>query len=117
MKIPTVKNVSVTEFEKLSKCKDLEMEVKKLWHVKTVAIPVVIGALSVIKKSIEKTSRIPGSLYLAEMQKLALTGTANIHFLLYLLISIFLFCVYIICLFFVIPFFLPNVLVYLFINM
>ena len=33
--IPVDKNVSIAEFEKLSKYKDLEIEVEKLWHMKT----------------------------------------------------------------------------------
>ena len=54
MKIPADKNVSVAEYEKLSKYKDLEIKKEKLWHMKTVIIPVVIGALGMIKKGIEK---------------------------------------------------------------
>ena len=54
LKIPADKNVSVAEFEKLSKYKDLEIKKEKLWHMKTVIIPVVIGALGMIKKGIEK---------------------------------------------------------------
>ena len=46
--------------------------IKTLKHLKTVTIPVVIGALGMIKKGTEK------SLNLAEMQKIALTGTAHI---------------------------------------
>ena len=70
MKIPTDKNVSVAEFEKLSKYKDLEIEVEKLWHMKTVTIPVVIGALGMIKKGTDKhLKKIPGSPNLDEMQK------------------------------------------------
>ena len=70
MKILADKNVSVVEFEKLSKFKDLEIQVEKLWHMKTVTIPVVIGGLSMIKKGTEKhLEKIPGSPNLAEMQK------------------------------------------------
>ena len=46
--IPADKNVSVPEFEELSKHKDLEIEIEKLWHMKIVIIPVVIGALGMI---------------------------------------------------------------------
>ena len=72
MKIPVDKNVSVAEFEKLSKYKELEIEVEKLWHMKAVTIPVVIGALGMIKKGTEKHPN------LAEIQKVALMGTAHI---------------------------------------
>ena len=79
MKIPADKNVSVAEFEKLSKYKDFEIEVEKLWHMKTVTVPVVIGALGMIKKGTEKyLEKIPGSPSLGEMQKMALTGTAHV---------------------------------------
>ena len=54
VKIPVDRNVSVAEFEKVSKYKDLEIEVEKLCHMKTVTIPVVIGALGIIKEGTEK---------------------------------------------------------------
>ena len=59
MKISADKNVSVAELEKLSKYKDLEVEVGKLWHMKTVTIPVVIGALGMIKKGTEMPKNSP----------------------------------------------------------
>ena len=78
MKIPAYKNFS-EEFEKLSKCKDLEIEVEKLGHMKTVTIPVVIGALGMIKKGTEKhLEKIPGIPNRGEIQKIALTRTAHI---------------------------------------
>ena len=47
--------------------------------MRTVTIPVVIGALGVIKKGTEKhLEKISGSPNLGEMQKIALTGTAHI---------------------------------------
>ena len=79
MKIPADKDVSVAEFEKLSKYKDLEIEVEKLWHMKTVTIPFVIGDLGMIKKGTEKhLEKIPGSPNPGEVQKIAVTGTAHI---------------------------------------
>ena len=69
MKITVYKNVSVAEFEKLFKHKDLEIEVGKVWHLKTVTIPFVLGALGIIKKGTEKyLEKIPGSPNLAEIQ-------------------------------------------------
>ena len=79
VKISANKNVSVAEFEKLSKYKEREIEVEKLWHMKTVTVPVVIGAFGMIKKGTEKRlEKIPGSPNLNEMQKITLTGTAHI---------------------------------------
>ena len=49
-KITADKNVSVAEFEKLSKYKDLQLVVEKLWHMKTVTIIFVIETLGMIKK-------------------------------------------------------------------
>ena len=73
------KDVSIAEFEKLSKYKYFEIEVEKLWHMETVAVPVVFWALHMINKGSEKhLEKIPGSQNLGEMQIKALTGTAHI---------------------------------------
>ena len=48
--VPADKNISLKEFQKLSKYKDLEIEVTKMWKLKTKTIPVVIRALGMIKK-------------------------------------------------------------------
>ena len=79
MKIPAEKNVSVAELEKLSKYEDIEIKEEKLWHMKNVTIAVMIGALGMVKKGTEKhLEQTPGGLNLAQMQKVALTGTAHI---------------------------------------
>ena len=66
---PADKDVSVDEFEKLSKYKYLETEVEKLWHMETMTIPVVFGALYMINKGSEKhIEKIPASQNLSEMQ-------------------------------------------------
>ena len=48
--VPADKNISLKECQKLSKYKDLEIEVTKMWKLKTKTILVVIGALGMIKK-------------------------------------------------------------------
>ena len=48
--VPVDKNISLKEFDKLSKYKKLEIKVTKLWRLKTKRIPVVIGTLGMIKK-------------------------------------------------------------------
>ena len=66
------------EFQKISKYKDLETEVTKMWKLKTKIIPVVIGALAMIKKGTQNfIDQIPGKPSLQEMQKVVLTGTAH----------------------------------------
>ena len=49
MAVPSDQNMSLNEFQKVSKYRDLEIEVTKMWKLKTKVIPVVIGALGMIK--------------------------------------------------------------------
>ena len=53
--IPSDRNTAVKVAEKLSKYKDLEIEITKMWGLKTKSVPVVIGALGIVKKGIENT--------------------------------------------------------------
>ena len=77
--VPPDKDISLKEFQKLSKYKDLEIEVTKMWKLKTKTIPVVIGALGMIKKDTQNfIDQIPGKPSLQEMQKIVLTSTAHI---------------------------------------
>ena len=50
MTIPSERTVSIKEVEKLSKYKDLEIEIAKTWQMKTKTVPVIICALGLIKK-------------------------------------------------------------------
>ena len=76
---PSERNTSVKELEKLRKYKDLEIEIVKMWHLRTVIVPVVIGALGLINKNVEKhIQKLPCELSLREMQKITLMGTARI---------------------------------------
>ena len=46
-----------------------------MWGLKTITVPVVIGALGVVKKGIEKhIDKIPGKINITELQKIALLG-------------------------------------------
>ena len=79
MSVPSDSNTSAKEFEKLSKYKDLEIEIAKMWKMKTKTIPVIVGALGMIKKGTQKyVNEIPGNLSLAEIQKIVLSTTAYI---------------------------------------
>ena len=51
MSVPSNTDVSLKTFEKLSKYKDLEIEVTKMWHLKTKTLPVVISALGIAAKT------------------------------------------------------------------
>ena len=47
---PMDKNLSSGEFGKISKYKDLEIEIEQMWHLKPTLIPLVVGALGTVKK-------------------------------------------------------------------
>ena len=79
MTVPADRNIAPKEFEKISKYKDLEMEIQKMWHLKTTVIPVVVGALGLLKRGTDEyVDSIPGKPKLFEVQKIALTSTAHI---------------------------------------
>ena len=79
MSVPSDSNISAKEFEKLSKYKDLEIEIAKMWKMKTKTIPVVVGALGMIKKGAQKyVNEIRGNLSLAEIRKIVLNRTVHI---------------------------------------
>ena len=63
MSVPSDSNISAKEFEKLSKYKDLEIEIAKRWKMKIKIIPVIVGALGMIKKGTQNyVNEIPGNL-------------------------------------------------------
>ena len=79
MSIPSEKNITVKEFDKISKYKDLEIEIQKMWKLKTTVVPVIVGALGMIKKGTQNhLEKIPGNHSLREIQKIVLTSTAHI---------------------------------------
>ena len=43
MTVPSERNVAAKEAEKISKYKDLQIEISKMWNTKTTIIPVAIG--------------------------------------------------------------------------
>ena len=62
----------------VSKYKDLEIEIARMWKMGTEMIPVVIGALGVIKKQLKKyVDKIPGTVSIDELQKVTLLGAAH----------------------------------------
>jgi hypothetical protein len=76
--LPVDSNVNTQETTKLSKYKDLEIEVSRMWRVRTTVVPVVIGALETIKKGLEQNLRwLPGHWLVIELRKVALMSTAH----------------------------------------
>ena len=72
-------NTSVKATQKFTKYKDLEMEVERMWGLKTTTVPVVMGALGTIKKDMENyTNKIPGNINIHELQKITLLSTAHL---------------------------------------
>ena len=49
MSISTDSKISVKEYNTISKGKNFEIEIKKMYHLKTTTVPVIIGALGMIK--------------------------------------------------------------------
>ena len=50
------------EAEKILKCKDLTIDIQRMWNVKTKVVPVIIDATGTISKSFRKyVSNIPGN--------------------------------------------------------
>jgi len=48
------RNAIKREAEKILKCKDLTIEIQRMWNLKTKVIPVIIGATGTISKSFRK---------------------------------------------------------------
>ena len=46
MSVPTENNISAKEYSKITKYKDLEIDIEKLGHMKTTTVPVIVEALS-----------------------------------------------------------------------
>ena len=62
MSMPSDGNISAKEFQKLSTYNDLEIEIAKMYKMKTKTIPVVVGAIDMIKKGTQKyVNEIPGN--------------------------------------------------------
>ena len=80
MAIPSDKNTSTKVSEKISTYRDHEIEITRMWQMKTdQIIPVVIGALGVIKKGSEKfKGEIPGNINIENIQRTTLLSTAHI---------------------------------------
>lgn len=77
--IPNDANVMLKETEKLSKYKDLQIEVSRMWNAKTTIVPVIVGALGTVKKGHDRSlHQLPGQPNAQEVQKIALLGTAHI---------------------------------------
>ena len=80
MSIPKERNTSLKTMGKLTKYKNLETsEIEKTWGMKTTTVPVIIGALGLVKKGTQNyNGKISGNIRITELQKTVLLGTADI---------------------------------------
>ena len=77
--VPGDFNVVRTEGWKVEKYQDLEFEVKRIHHVETAILPVVIGSLGTVPKQLVKSIELLGVGHIrASTQMTALLGTAGI---------------------------------------
>ena len=64
---------------KLSKYKDLEIEATRMWGMRTGAVPIIVGALGLIRKGMDQNlGKIPGAIHISELHNIILLGMAHI---------------------------------------
>ena len=79
MTVPSDRNIALEKIEKKSKYKDLELEIQRMWHIKTVVIPVVVSALGTVKKGmVENIKKVSETATVTEIQKICMLGSARI---------------------------------------
>ena len=79
MTIPSDRNIALQEIEKKSKYKYLELEIQRMWQMKTKVIPVVFGALGTVKEGmVENIKKVSERATVTETQKIRLLGFAQI---------------------------------------
>ncbi|KAI5743322.1 hypothetical protein M8J77_016833 [Diaphorina citri] len=72
-------NLISKEAEKKLKYRTLAIEVSKMWNLKTIIVPVIIGALGTIPKTFdENIKKLEGDISLHKIQDIALCGSAQI---------------------------------------
>ena len=70
MSVPTDNNISVKEYNKTYKYKDQKVEIEHMWQLKTTTMPIIVGALGMIKKGSDKhINRIADNPNQYEIQK------------------------------------------------
>jgi hypothetical protein len=76
--IPADRNVVQKETEKKLKYKSLCIKIQRMWNLKCMIIPVIIGATGVVARSLGKNlEAVPGKHSIDSLQKTAILGTAH----------------------------------------
>ena len=79
MTVPSYKNIALKKMEKKSKYKDLELKIQRMCQMKTVVIPVVVGALGTVKKAVvENIKKVFEAATVTEIKKICMLGSARI---------------------------------------
>ena len=77
--IPADRNVVQKEAEEKLKYKSLCIEIQRMWNLKCMFVPVIIGATGIVTRSLKKNlETIPGKHWIDSLQKTAILGTSHI---------------------------------------
>ena len=77
--IPTDRNVVQKEAEKKFKYKSSCIEIQRMWNLKCMIVPVIIGATGIVPRSLKKNlETVPGKHSIDSLQKTAILGTSHI---------------------------------------
>ena len=80
MSFSSDRNIALKEIEKKSKYRDLELQIQRMWHMKTIVIPAVVAALGTVKKAmLENIKKVSETATVTEIQKICMLGSAPIH--------------------------------------
>ena len=79
MTAPSDRNIALKEIAKKSKYNDLELEIQRMWHMKTVVIPVVVVPLGTVKEGmVENIKKVSETATVTGIQKICMLGSARI---------------------------------------
>ena len=77
--VPADQRVEISQQTKTESYQDLKRELQKLWNLKTSIVPIVIGALGTIPKSLEKhLNELNAKVNISQMQTIGLLKSARI---------------------------------------
>ena len=77
--VPADQRVEISQQTKAESYQDLKRELQKLWNLKTSIVPIVIGALGTIPKSLEKhLNELNAKVNISQMQTIGLLKSARI---------------------------------------
>ena len=77
--VPGERLVVQKEAEKKSKYNGLCIEIQRMWNMKCMIIPVIIGATGIVTRSLRKNlEAVPGKHSIDSLQRTAILGTSHI---------------------------------------